>query len=219
MKPKWCMNEPQQPFTWTLWFKIGRNSLESSLWYILWLATKATLEWQKIFESSRRSPQKSPILPNYESYNFVGSSISHKGPNWKKIDYKVVALGKAFPMSYHTFQSHIHTYHMYFKPCFLDLMVGNQIDCLTLVFFLVHDFNLEFANGKCKFILKIYFKTFLMILRKPNLDEVYCLHFFFQKFETSQDSNSQNGKNVWECWESLSHTCGSVMCLNPMTPS
>jgi hypothetical protein len=56
-------------------------------------------------------------------------------------------------------------------------MVGNQIDCLNLVVFLVHDFNLEFANGKCKFIFKIYFKTFLMILRKPNLDEVYCLHF------------------------------------------
>jgi hypothetical protein len=37
------------------------------------IGNKATSKWQKIFLILKKESQKSPILPSYESCNFVGS--------------------------------------------------------------------------------------------------------------------------------------------------
>jgi hypothetical protein len=96
------------------------------------------------------------------------------------------------------------------------LMIKNQVATLTFLTFVLFlcitiNSQLYMENMSSCSICKL--KIFLMVSWESNLDHVYYLHFcpnMSQKVGTSWNSKFQNGKTIWECWDSLFHTCGSV---------
>jgi len=74
------------------------------------------------------------------------------------------------------------------------LMVGNQIDVLTLGLFFDHNLCCTYPNGSYEPILNIYFlKKIPMAYETLQSNEFWPLKSFFEDLKIPWDSNSQSG--------------------------
>lgn len=104
--------------------------------------------------------------------------------------------------------------HIYFEGHLIIvscvLMVGSQVVNLTINFFggvIIPSPQLQMEN--VSFLLICRFQDLSNETLEPILHHLWFALLFWT-FGTSKDFNFQSEKITCECWDSLSHTCGSV---------
>ncbi len=117
--------------------------------------------------------------------------------------------------SLNNFQRHaMYSIWRLFVPCFLVLMVGNQVTNLSVSVDFCHiTISSPTPNGKFEPMINTCVLRLFNDILRCNLKQVYYLHVYSQK-GFNWGSNSQSGKITWEHGFILSHLW--EVSLNPM---